>query len=98
MGNKVTVTRIEGNELKSYEFENVIGHQVGNGAVQILERSGNQTIINNYFDVFVELDEEAKAKFAIDLAEMENPTVGDTPTTDDLESIESEEDDQPSVQ
>lgn len=94
MGNKVTVVR----GAETLVFEDVIGHQVGNGAVQILERSGNQRIINNYDDVFVALDEEAAAQFAIDLAQMENPAVGDTPTTDELEAVESEEEDQPSVQ
>lgn len=82
MGNTVTVVR--GDE--SFVFENVIGHQVGNGAVQILERNGNQRIINRYDDVFVKLDEEAAAQFAMDLAEMEHPTTG-TEDDDDVPEI-----------
>ena len=94
MGNKVSVEKGGVVEI----FEDVIGHQIGNGAIQILERSGNQRIINNYDDVTVELDEGAAAQFAMDLAQMENPLVGTAPTTDEDEAVESEEADQPSVQ
>lgn len=67
MGNKVTVTR--GDE--TFVFDNIVMHQIGNGAVQIVERSGSQRVINNYDDVFIELDEEATAAFQMDLAQME---------------------------
>lgn len=67
MGNTVTVIKGDVTEV----FENVLGHQVGNGAIQILERNGNQRIINAYDDISVELDEEARAKFEFDLLAME---------------------------
>ncbi len=67
MGNKVTVVKGDVTEV----FEDVIGHQVGNGAIQVLESSGNQRIINSFDDVTVELDEEAAAQFAFDLVTMQ---------------------------
>jgi len=68
MGNKVIVKLDTGENV---EFEDVVGHQVGNGAVQILERSGNQRIFKNFNEVEIILAEETAAKFAFDLAEME---------------------------
>jgi len=67
MGNTVTVVKDEITEV----FEDVLGHQVGNGAIQILERNGNQRIINNFDDVLVFLDKEASEKFEFDLKAME---------------------------
>jgi len=67
MGNTVTVEKGNNTEV----FEDVLGHQVGNGAIQILERNGNQRIINNYDEVWVELDEEASNSFEFDLKSME---------------------------
>lgn len=69
MGNKIVVKKGHVEEV----FEDVLGHQVGNGAVQVLERSGNQRIINAFDDVTVVLDEEAAEKFAKDLEVMEDP-------------------------
>jgi len=67
MGNTVTVIKGDVTEV----FVDVIGHQIGNGAIQVLERSGNQRIINSFDDVKVELDEDAAAQFAFDVQEME---------------------------
>ena len=49
-------------------FENVVGHQVGGGAVQILLNDGSQRIINGFATVDVEPDEETK-KRALELSE-----------------------------
>jgi len=67
MGNTVTVTKGDVVEV----FENVVGHQVGNGAIQVLERSGDQRIIAGFDDVTVTLDDEASANFEFDLLAME---------------------------
>lgn len=45
------------------EFTDTIGHQVGNGAVQIMNADGTQRIFNNFKEVFVDLDDEEKAAF-----------------------------------
>ncbi len=44
-------------------FDDVIGHQVGNGAVQVMNRDGTQYIYNNFQEVFIDLDDEEKAAF-----------------------------------
>lgn len=67
MGNNVTVTR--GDE--KFEFENIVMHQIGNGAVQIVERNGNQTVVNRFDEVYITLDEESRAQFDMDLAQLE---------------------------
>ncbi len=78
MGNKVTVVKGEVTEV----FEDVIGHQIGNGAIQILERNGNHRIINNFCDVRVELDDEAAKNFAFEVEAMEKGV-----PTDDGEDV-----------
>lgn len=69
MGNKVTVIKNGVTEV----FENVLGHQVGFSHLQVMERSGNQRIINDFDDITIELDEQAAANFAEELFNMENP-------------------------
>lgn len=67
MGNTVTIIKDGVTET----FENVLGHQIGNGAIQIIERNGNQRVVNNFDDVTIILDDEAAAKFEFDLLAME---------------------------
>jgi len=43
--------------------ENTIGHQIGNGAVQILMEDGGQVVYNNFTRVEVEPSEEEKKQF-----------------------------------
>ena len=63
--NKVTVHCENGSVER---FDNVVGHQVGGGAVQIILNDGSQRIINNFATVDVEPDEETK-KRSLELAE-----------------------------
>ena len=67
MGNTVKVVKAGTVEV----FEDVVGHQIGNGAIQILERNGNQRVINNFEDVTITLDETAAKNFAFEVAAME---------------------------
>ncbi len=57
---KITVTKADGTEE---EFTETIGHQIGNGAVQIMMNDGTQIIFNNFKEVFIDLDEDEKASF-----------------------------------
>ncbi len=57
---KLVVTTQFGDDLV---FEDVIGHQIGNGAVQIMNRDGTQNIYNNFREIFVDLDDDEKASF-----------------------------------
>lgn len=82
MGNNVLVVTESGEEVR---FEDVVGHQIGNGAVQILERNGNQRVFNKFREVAIQLDQEASSKFAYDLAEMEA-----TPEVVEYEEISEE--------
>lgn len=88
MGNNVTVTRGE----EKFEFENIVMHQIGNGAVQIVQRDGNQTVINRFDEVYITLDEESRAQFEMDLAQMEGQNA---PADEDGEVVEETE---PTVQ
>ncbi len=65
---KLVVTTQFGDDLV---FENVIGHQIGNGAVQIMNRDGTQNIYNNFREIFVDLDDEEKATFTKRIDEAE---------------------------
>jgi len=67
MGNTVTVTKNGSNE----QFIDVLGHQIGNGCIQVLQRDGTQRIIFSPDDVFIELDDEGSKKFTDDLVKME---------------------------
>jgi len=44
-------------------FDDTMGHQVGNGAVQVMMKNGEQHIFNNFRSVDVLLSEEEKADF-----------------------------------
>ncbi len=57
---KLVVTTQFGDDLV---FEDVIAHQIGNGAVQIMNRNGTQNIYNNFREIFVDLDDDEKASF-----------------------------------
>lgn len=106
MGNNVTVTRGE----EKFEFENIVMHQIGNGAVQIVQRDGNQTVINRFDEVYITLDAESRAQFEMDLATMEAQSQGQLPVEDEefdepQEAVEEEEleeeaseDDAPTIQ
>ena len=63
--NKIKVVSENGSVER---FENVVGHQVGGGAVQVILNDGTQRIINNFATVDVEPDEETKKK-ALELSE-----------------------------
>jgi len=63
MGNTVTIYKGEGVEV----HEDVLGHQVGNGAVQILLPNGNSRIVFAPDDIDITLDEEGNARFEADL-------------------------------
>ncbi len=65
---KLIVTTQFGDDLV---FEDVIGHQIGNGAVQIMNRDGTQNIYNNFREIFVDLDDEEKATFTKRIDEAE---------------------------
>lgn len=67
MGNKVTVNK----GAYAEEFDDVLGHQIGNGCIVVLTRDGNQKIVFSPDDVTIELDEEATKKFVDDLDKME---------------------------
>ena len=67
MGNNVRVTRGE----EEFTFENIVLHQIGNGAVQIVQRDGNQTVINRFDEVYITLDDDSRAQFEMDLKQME---------------------------
>lgn len=95
MGNNVTVTRGE----EKFEFENIVMHQIGNGAVQIVQRDGNQTVINRFDEVYITLDPESRAQFEMDLAQMEAQNApadeGEVTVDEDGEVVEETE---PTVQ
>lgn len=44
-------------------YENVLGHQVGYGAVQIMLENGAQDVFNNFKSVKIVLTEEEEAQF-----------------------------------
>jgi len=43
------------------EFLDVVGHQVGNGAVQLMFKDGSQKIYNGFVQVDIDLDKEEQA-------------------------------------
>ena len=59
MGNKVIV-RKNGEEET---FTDVLGHNVGNGAIQVLFMEGGSRVIFNPDDIDIILDEEATDQF-----------------------------------
>lgn len=56
---------------EEFVFEDILGHQIGNGAVQVLMMDGDQRVINGYTDVFYTLSEEEKADYAFKIAQAE---------------------------
>lgn len=59
--NTVTVTYFDNEDHRINEvFEDVVAHQIGGGAVQIVLHDGVQRIINNFTTVDVEPSEEDK--------------------------------------
>lgn len=67
MGNNVTIRK----GSQNMKFENILGHQIGNGAVQIINRDGSQTIVGNFDRVDIELSGEDKERFIADLEKAE---------------------------
>ncbi len=57
---KLVITKNDGEIV---EFEDVIGHQIGNGAVQVMMKDGTQHVFNNFIEVFIDLDDADKAAF-----------------------------------
>ncbi len=91
MGNTVVVNKNGGEEI----FTDVLGHQIGNGAIQVLARDGNQRIIFAPDDVTIQLDDEASAKFTDDLVAMETKAEEvpeeNTEGTDNVVSMDNRE-------
>ncbi len=46
-------------------FKNTIGHQIGNGAVQVMMNDGSQRVYNNFKEVYVDLDADDKKAFKL---------------------------------
>ena len=63
--NKVTVKHwpIDADDVVVDVFEGVVGHQIGNGAVQVIFPDGSIKVIANFSVIDIEPDEEAKEKF-----------------------------------
>jgi len=57
---KLVVRKSDGQEV---EFKDTIGHQVGNGAVQIMMGNGEQRIFNNFIEVSIILTAKEKTAF-----------------------------------
>jgi len=56
----VTVRKSDG---QTVTFRDTIGHQIGNGAVQIMKGNGEQVIFNNFIDVEIKLNAQEKKSF-----------------------------------
>lgn len=67
MGNNVVIKKGQ----KTFKYENILGHQVGYGSVQVLERDGTNSIINNFDTVEIKLDDESRKEFEESLARQE---------------------------
>ncbi len=65
---KLVITKNDGEVV---EFDDVIGHQIGNGAVQVMMKDGTQHVFNNFIEVFVDLDDADKEGFKKRIAEAE---------------------------
>ncbi len=74
-----TITVVKQNE-ESVTFNDVMGHQVGNGAVQLIMEDGTQFVFNNFIEVFVDFSDEEKADFKarLDQAKAEAPEAPET--------------------
>lgn len=64
----ITVTKANG-ELEV--FEKTMGHQIGNGAVQVMNEDGTQVVFNNFQEVHVDLDDEEKTAFKKRITDVE---------------------------
>ena len=56
----VTIVKENG---ESEVFKDTIGHQIGNGAIQVMLGDGTQKIFNNFREVAIDLDDEEKSSF-----------------------------------
>lgn len=81
MANKITIVKGE----KEYVYEDIFGHQIGNGAVQVLKKDGDQVIIGGFDKIDLELDEEARAAFEQRLAQAEIAAKAETAANDESE-------------
>jgi len=61
----VTVRKSDG---QTVTFRDTIGHQIGNGAVQIMKGNGEQVIFNNFIDVEIKLNAKEKKSFKASVA------------------------------
>ncbi len=56
----VVIKKSDGQEVV---FKDTIGHQIGNGAVQIMKGNGEQEIYNNFISVSIKLTAKEKQAF-----------------------------------
>lgn len=88
MGNNVTLVKNNGETLT---FSNILGHQVGNGVVQILLRNGGSIIHDNWDNMVIILDDEQEKAFTEKLDKMEHPPEAETIAANDSpKKVESE--------
>ncbi len=59
---KVVVVKEDGTKKI---FKNTVGHQIGNGAVQVMMTDGSQRVYNNFKEVYVDLDADDKKAFKL---------------------------------
>jgi len=64
----ITVRKSDGQEVN---FKDTIGHQIGNGAVQIMKGNGEQVIYNNFIEVRINLTAKEKQSFKDSIAKAE---------------------------
>lgn len=64
----VVITKSDGQKVT---FKDTIGHQIGNGAVQIMKGNGEQVIFNNFKEVIVKLTAKEQKAFKETMAKAE---------------------------
>ena len=70
-------------------FDNVVGHQVGGGSVQVILNTGVQRIINNFISVDVIPDEATQAR-SLKMAEQAYSGVSDDKDTSEPQEVKPE--------
>ena len=64
----LVVRKSDGQEVS---FRDTIGHQIGNGAVQVMKGNGEQVIYNNFIEVKINLSPKEKQAFKNTIAKAE---------------------------
>jgi len=64
MSNVVSITK----GADTWVFDDVFGHQAGQGMVQVMHENGNSTIINGFDEMTIVLDAEQQEAFKAKLA------------------------------